>query len=410
MAITGIKLNIVQKEQRVKLRTTVGALLEGFTLTKLTLDKKGPFANLYLNAKEKTNFLYMYSSNSVSETATKIKVEVETPGEVLINPGKLSDGLNGLDKKTPVLLNLNSTGSNLKVQAGTVKFSLTTNTLVKELGDRLRAIPSDSTPLSTIPVTEVSEFIKRSQFCIPNDQTGQKASLGAMRFVTSEDKEEAFATDGSIAVHISSTKRQGKGVGTGNSGIQIPSQVLQSLYTIAAKKKGESVSIIQTEKKNKLFCKFADGTHFGALTAAIPYPNIKPIFEQTPDYVFEISREALQASLSRANSFMPSSTTKEVLEIELTGETIAIKANGDDCLDDTLDIKYKGNKPKEAIRLGMNVNHLLNITASSHSEILTIGFTSPEKPMIITDIEGDEEEQLHIKYVVMGARIDNPKK
>ncbi len=393
----------------MKLKTTVGALLDAFALTSPTLDKKGSSANLYLNANEKLGFLYLYSTNLFSETATKIKAEIETPGEVLVNPGKLADGLSGLPRETSVSLVLTPTANSLKVQAGTVKFSLAANTSVRELGDKMKSIPSKLTPVAVIPVTELIEFTKRSVFCIPNDQTGQRANLAALKLSTNDDREEAFATDGSIVVHITSAKKQSKGDGLGATGLLIPAQALQALTSLVAKKKGETVSVILTEKKNKVFFKFADGTHFGALTMATAYPNLKVITDQPSTFLFDVPRELLKQSLTRASSFVPSSASKRILELEIGAEMIALKANGDDSLSDTVAITYKGKKPAEAVKMGMNIDHLFNIASGSHSENLTFGFATSDKPLIVTDKEGDEDEQINVKYVVMGVRLGQAK-
>lgn len=389
----------------MKLRTTVGALLDALALTSPTLDRKGTSANLYLNANEKLGFLYLYSTNMSCETATKIKAEIETPGEVLVNPGKLADGLSGLAKDTAVSLTLTPTGNSLKVQSGMLKFSLASNIAFKELGDRMRAIPSKSEPVAIIPATELIEFTKRSVFCIPNDQTGQRINLAALKLSTSKDREEAFATDGSIVVHISSSKKQSKGDGFGEIGLLIPSSALPALTSLVAKKKGETVAVILTEKKNKVFFKFADGTHFGALIVATVYPNLKPIIDQPMTYLFDIPRELFKQSLTRASSFVPSSASKRILELSIDAENITITANGDDSLSDIIAITYKGTKPSEAVKLGMNIDHLFNITSGSHSENLTFSFSSGDKPLVVTDKEGDDEDQIDTKYVVMGVRL-----
>ncbi len=388
----------------MKLRTTVEALSNALALTSPTLDSKGSSSNLYLIASEKNGFLYLYSTNLLSETLTKIKTEIEASGEVLINPSKLSSGLNGLPKNTVVSLSLSPTGNSLKVQANNVKFSLAADTAVKELGDRMRAIPSKTTPAIVVPVTELIEFTKRSVFCIPNDQTGQRANFAALKLEAGEKGEEAFATDGSIAVHIASIKRQGKGDGL-ETGLLIPAQALQALSSIVGKKKGETVSIILTEKKNKVFFKFADGTHFGALTLATVYPNLKVVMDQKPQYIFDIPREVFKQSLGRATAFVSSTATKRILELEFGSESLLLKANGDDNLSDSISIAYKKDKPQEPVKMGMNIDHLANIAAGSHSENLTLGFTKDDQPLVVTDTEGDEDDQIDTKYVIMGIRL-----
>lgn len=391
----------------MKLRTTIGALLDAFALTTPTLDRKGAGANLYLNANETSKHLYLYSTNMIAETATKIKVEeMESGGEVLVNPSKLRDGLSGLDKTSPVSLELTPTGNMLKVQSGKVKLSLAASSDVKELSSRLRTIPFKSEPVVSVPITELTEFTKRSVFCIPNDETGQRAALAALKLSDSDTCEEAFATDGSIAVHIISSKKQSKGVGLGQGGLLIPAVALHPLAGITSKrKKGETVSVILGANRNKVFFKFADGTHFGTTTMATQYPNLRPVMDQPTQYRFTIGRERLNQALSRASAYVSSADTKKTIELEIGTEWLSIRANGDDSLSDQLDISFDGGKPTEAIRLGMNINHLLNIASGSRSENLTFGFTSTNKPLVITDSEGTDDEKIDVKYVVMGVRI-----
>lgn len=388
----------------MKLRTTVGNLTESFALASPTLDTKGSASNLYLNANDKLGFLYLYSTNLISETATKLKAEIETSGEVLINPKRLVDGLTGLSKDIAVTLSLTASGNSLRVQAGNVKFSLAANTSVRELGDRMKSIPSKAEPVSVIPVTELTEFTKRTVFCIPDDQTGQRANLAALKLATKDDYEEAFATDGSIAVHVKSAKKQGKGVGLG-SGLLIPSQALGPLGSLSSKKRGETVSLILTENKNKVFFKFADGTHFGALTMATNYPNLESVINHQHTYHFDIPKEPLKQCLARASFFVNSSKNKNVVELEFGQEALIVKANGDDSLSDTLPITYKGKKPETPFKVGLNIKHLFNIASSSNSENLTLGFTKEDSPISVIDHEGEDDDRIYIQYVVMCVRL-----
>lgn len=391
----------------MKLRTTVGKLTDAFAITAPTLDKKGLSASLYLNANAKSNSLYLYSTNMISETATRIAVkELEEAGEVLVNPSKLKDGLQGISKDVPVQISLSKDGNSLKVEAANVKFSLAASTGVREMGDRLKAIPKSTTNANAIiPASELTEFASRAEFCLPNDETGQRANLAVLKLTTGEECEEVYATDGNIAVHVSSAKKQGKGVGLSTE-ILIPTVALQALKTIVAKRKGEDIGIIVV--KNKVFFRCADGTHLGALLPAFTYPNLKPIINQDVKFSFSVPREILKQSLTRAGFFVSSGTTSKALELEI-GETLALKANGDDSLTDSIAISYIGTKPdtKEAIKLGMNINYLLSIASASRSETLTFGFVKEDKPLVITDQESEDDEQINIKYVVMGVRLSN---
>lgn len=380
----------------------MGALNDAFSIVSPTLDEKGISSNLYMHSSAPLGFLYLYSTNLASETATKIPVQSAENGNVLINPDKLKKGLVGLDKTESVELTLNEQGL-LTVKSGKVKFSLTTHSSARELEARMKAIPSKGDVLATIPVVGLVEFIKRSIFCIPNDQTGQRAYLSAMQLHSTDTTEEAYATDGTIATHLS-TPKQGKG--SLSAGLLIPNVALQSLLTIATKRKaGETVSIIPTENKNKVFFRFADGTHFGTLTLSTQYPNLKPVLDRKTDYTFEVPKEELKQSLTRAAAFTASSSDLSVIELEISNEALVLRANGNDKLSDSISITHKVGKPEQPTKLGMNIKNLLNVISVSKSEFVTLSYSKENEPLIIEDTSGEEDEKISIKYVMMGVKL-----
>jgi DNA polymerase III sliding clamp (beta) subunit (PCNA family) len=386
----------------MKLKTTVNALLNAFELTSPTLDNKGVSSNLYLQANDKSGFLYLYSTNLLTETFAKLKAEITLPGEVLINPSKLKDGLVGIGKESSVNLELTPTGNQLKVQCGKVKFSLSASADVKEMGNRLRTIPFKSVAAVTIPASELLEFTKRSGFCLPDDKSGQLANLAVLKMSDTEAGEETFATNGSIMVHVASVKKQS----TGNLGseLQIPSQALPPLAGLVAKKTLQTIDII-ISGSNRVFFKFADGTYFGTLTQATNYPNLKTIVSQVPKYKFEIVREELKSTLMRAKSFVNQETTIKSLELEFNQESLIISANGQDPFTDEIGISYIGDKPESKVRIGVDINYLINIIAGSNSEKLTLGFTSDTSPVMVQDTKGEDDDLLNIKYIVMGIKL-----
>jgi DNA polymerase III sliding clamp (beta) subunit (PCNA family) len=406
MEITGTKL----RRSNMKLTTTVSALLAAIEITKPTLDRKGVSADLYIKASETTNTIQFYSTNMTCETFTKVKGEktvVEEPGEVLVNPAKLAGGLSGLDAQSQVALTTTPNGDALKVQSGPVKFSLRVSQDVKELATKVNALPNDKTEaVATIPVAELAEFTKRTTFCIPNDLTGQRANLAALKLADNATCEEAFATNGSIAVHVSSFKKQGKGTGLGINGLLIPSTALQPLQSIVAKRNGkENVDIVVL--KNKVYFRFADGTRFGALTMSTQYPNLRPVIDQSLAFTFEIPTEGLKHSLNRTSNFVPTSSTKRILEVEFGDDKLTLRANGEGSFVEALPITYKLAKPEVPVKMGFDIQYLFDIVSNSQSPNLTFGFSKDTAPLVVIDnnkVE-DDDDVINTKYVVMGVRI-----
>lgn len=394
----------------MKFTTTVGALLSALEITKPTLDRKGVSADLYIKASDTLNAVQFYSTNMTCETFTKVKGEktvVEEAGEVLVSPTKISGGLAGLDAKSQVTLSTTPTGDSLRVQAGAVKFSTKVSSQVKEISAKVNALPNDKeTALATIPVAELSEFTKRTTFCIPTDLTGQRANLAALKIGENSNGEEAFATNGSIAVHVTAAKKQGKGAGLGNQGLLIPNTALAPLQTIVNKRAGkETVDIVVL--KNKVFFRFADGTRFGALTMTTQYPNLKPIIDQAMVHTFEVATDQLKHSLNRTSNFLPSSTTKRTLEVEFGGDAIILRANGDGSFVESVPVTYGNSKPDGIVRMGFDISYLFDIVSNSQSPSLTFGFSKDTAPLVVLDSNKvtDEDDKITTKYVVMGVRL-----
>lgn len=384
----------------MKFRTTVGSLLGTLGVVSPTLDSKGPASNLYMQANDTSGFMYMYTTNLISETATKSKVEVEVPGEALVNPGKLAKGLVGIPTETQVSLSLTPTGNALKISAGKTNFSLACSVDVKDLAARMKQLPKE-TAIIHIPLSLLAAFTKRTIFCIPNDQTGQRQTLSSLKISDSGFGEEALATDGAIVVRVSCVKKQGKG-SLGDKGLLIPSQSLQPLHTLAARKKGETVGIVINDQRSRAVFKFPDGTLFSSMTMSTQYPNIRPIACMEPEFSCSLNREELKKALDRASAFIG---TNKVIELGINDENMSIYANGDDSLSDQVSLTYTNKKPGAAVRLGISIDYLSNIASSSHNTDLSFGFTSQDKPIMISDHEGEDEERIDIKYVMMGVRL-----
>ena len=394
----------------MKFTTTVSALLSAIEITKPTMDKKGMSADLYIRASDTTNIIQFYSTNMTSETFTKVKGEktvVEESGEVLVNPSKLSGGLAGLDAKTQVTINTNPSGDTFKVVAGPVKFSLRVSVNVKEIAAKMNSLPSDKTEaVATIPVAELSEFTKRTTFCIPTDLTGQRAPLAALKLSDNETGEEAFATDGSIAVHVSSSKKQGKGSGLGIKGLLIPNTALQPLQSIVAKRNGkESVDIVVLQ--NKVYFRFADGTRFGALTMATQYPNLRSVIDNATVFSFEVQTDILKHSLTRTSNFIPTGAKNRTLEVEFGDDKVTLRASQDGVFVESVPVTYKGSKPNAPVKMGFDIQYLFDIVSNSQSSLLTFGFSKDTAPIVVTDQNKttDDDEKINTKYVVMGVRL-----
>lgn len=389
----------------MKIKTKVGDLLDAFAQTSLTLDKKGVTSgNLYLRSEDTTNSLYSYSTNLVSETLIRVPVTVETAGEVLVNPRKIVDGLAGISREQEVSFSLNESKTVMTVKSGKTRFTVATDPNVAQMAAKAKTTLSAKESATKISASVLAEILKKTIFCIPNDESGQRQALSALKLVDTEETEEAYATDGVLAVRISS-KRSANGVGLGK-GVLLPAPSLPALSSLLNRKRGEEAKVILSDTKNKIGFKFGD-TFFGSLTMASSFPNLEVIFDKREEEanIFTVDRENLKQALSRCSSFVSSDRNKRVLEMEMNRDSIKLSANGDDSINDQIDVTYKKGEPN-GLKFGLSIDHLFNIVSGSKSETITIGATKNDRPIVVTDVCNEEEdEELKVVYVMMGVRV-----
>lgn len=407
LVLTGIRPNTNAPRRHMKLKTKVGDLLDAFAQTSLTLDKKGVISgNLYVRAEDKTNSQYLYSTNLVSETLIRVPATVEAPGEVLVNPRKIKDGLTGISREHEVSLSLNESKTVMTIKSGKTKFTVTTDPNVALMAGKAKGTLASKPTTITMSASLLAEILSRSIFCIPNDETGQKQALAALKISDSSERTDAYATDGTIAVRISNKRDEGN-LGLGK-GVLLPSPSLPGLSALLNRKRGEDAKIVLSDTGNKIGFKFGD-TFFGSLTMASSFPNLETIFDskEKHKYSFTIDKESFKQALIRCSSFV---SIDKVLELELAPSSITIKANGDDTISDQIDVVYAGEKPTDTIKFGMGLAHMTNIVSSSKSLNITVGATKNDRPLLITDKHiDDDDNELDISYVVMGIRVGNGK-
>lgn len=408
--------NFVSKEQAKEemakcplgVTVRVGAFLDALEVVKPTLDKKGATAFLYLKAKD--NRLTLYSTNLHQETKTSITANVAVEGQVLINPRRIPIALKGFDSSKPLTFFAAPQSYAVSIQAGAVKMSLAANVSVEELGVKADAMPTEADTYITIPTARLNDYARLSTFCIPNDQTGQRANLAVLR-VTADGAE---ATDGSIAVQITSAEK-----GNCDKSLLIPIKALDTLKTLTKERPGETVCIHNTNKEDidfigTVYFTFKDGTQYGCVSPRIHYPNLKPVFDACPSqeaYCAKVPLDKLKASLSRLDPLTSKSNSKRIIEPHFSKDQLTLVARGDEPATDDIPITYEGKTPNKVVKQAYNIGYLQNIAARVNSNTLTL-FISEHKEgakyvdLTVTDHEGEDAERIDIKYVVMGVRVN----
>jgi DNA polymerase III sliding clamp (beta) subunit (PCNA family) len=393
----------------VKLSVKIGELTGALQQVASTLDNKGDSTcKMYFKAQNDT--LYLFSTNLSAATLTKIPADVQETGHVLIDHKRLLYGVSGLDGKDKLTLSLSSTGSSMKASSGKTRFTLPISSEVDRIAALIKTLPMTETPNAKMPVDQLAEIITRGMFCILHDDTERHVSLTGLNLSDAADGQQAMATDSAIAVKITTANSSKLG-----RSVLLPQSSLASLASLAKRKRGEEVELIISD--SKAYFKFGD-TLYGTSCIASKFPNIASIFEvHKPKHTFDVDRENFKALLNRASPF---SGKRRVVELELKGKELTIIAKGDPTagdifgeLSDSLEV-VMDNASDSPVKMGVNVDYLINITQALKSSDITIGLSKEDQPLtiqgseVLEEVVGDTEEviqrTLDTKYVVMGVK------
>jgi len=264
----------------MRLKVNIGSLVDAVNQVFATADKRATStACVYIQAVKKSadqQFLYIYSTNLLSETLTKIPAIIEEEGKVLLNPDQLIGGLQGRPRDDEIALTLESEGKKIKVAFGKAKFHVTADINVIAVENQLKKLPFTEPSIFKVNGKDMAEFIRRAQFCIPTDNTGQSNIFSCLNVVSTSTGYEGQATDNCIAVSV--IVKASKAQPGELEGIKLPQASLAPLGKLLGKRSTEVINIIRYGN-NKIVFKCGD-TMYGTILLSGKYPNLTSVFEK----------------------------------------------------------------------------------------------------------------------------------
>ena len=392
----------------MRLKVNIGDLVDSINQVFATTDRRATSsANVYIQAVRKADdqqYLYIYSTNLSSETLTKISAVVEDEGKILINPDQLLGGLQGRPRDGEVVLTSESEGKKVKVTYGKARFNIASDPEVASIETQLKRLPFNEPVMFKVNGRDMVEFIKKSQFCIPTDNTGQGSIFSCLHITDNAEGYSAQATDNSIATSISikAKKLQPEPLGS----LKLPQSSLGPLNKLLAKRHAEVISLVK-HGNNKIVFKFGD-TMYGTILISGKYPNLQPIFDKKPAVTFNIDREAFKSSLDRSNAFR---NIKGYVDLELKKEELVVSTKSASGTGDSHDVIkvdiVEGTLPTNIdnqgyLKISVGIDYLSSVTSAIKTEKIKIGVTNSFSPIFITD----ENEDVSTKYVLMGVKSD----
>ena len=375
----------------MKLKIKVGELVEQISQAAITTDPKSldqPNSKVYLRAakKQDTGVLYYYSTNQMARTFLKSDAEVLEIGEVLVDAASLLGGLQGRDPDLVCEITVEPEVRVLIV-IGRNRFQLKYYGNVERMAKEVDALPFKAEAISTIPAQLLTDFIRRTSFCMPAASNGQQRfAMDALHLKGVDGKYFGQATDGNIISlnHGAAPAEKKPDV----AGLLIAQEALGPLGKLLAKRKDEEIELVSNNgnQVQELFFRMKSAL-FGCCLRTGKFPNISVIVEQqAPDFEITVSREELKSTLARVSNFVMAPT--RYVQLLAKGET-ALKVWA---CNENSDIK---DEIDSAVATGLfvsmdtwiGIDYLANVVAVMTGETITLGLSEIKSKAVI--IRGD---------------------
>lgn len=386
----------------MKFKIKIGEFVEQIAQAAITIDPKSldqPNSKVYLRAAngKSVGVLYYYSTNQLAKTFIKSEVEVLEAGEVLVDAAKLLGGLQGRDSDQVAQVEVQT--EKIVVTIGRNRFQLPKAVAAEKMSKEVDALPFKTPSLAKIQGFLLSEFIRRTSFCIPSSSNGQqRVTLDVLHLKSSGSQYQAQASDGNIiALHYGPSV---EGIENDLSSLLIPQEALNPLQKLLGKHKDEEIELVNTGAELYFRMK---GVIFGCALRTGKYPNVGLIAEQNkPAFEIQAPREELKGCLARAGNFVLNGT--RYVQFEFAEETsLKIQAAGDmSDINDEIDCELiTGTFSKMQITLALD--YIANVVAAMTGENVILGFTPEKQKALVvrgTVVDGEEKVTLGSTYAI----------
>jgi DNA polymerase III sliding clamp (beta) subunit (PCNA family) len=389
----------------LKFKIKVGELVEQIAQAAITVDPKSlgqPNSKVYLRAAQGANqsVLYYYSTNQMAKTFIRSEVEILEPGETLIEANRLLGGLQGRDPE--LIAQLDVQPDKIVVSIGRNRFQLSNFPGVERMAKEVDALPFRKPSRGTIPASVMTEFIRRTTFCIPTSSNGQQRfAVDVLNLKTNGSLYEAQATDGNI-VSINRARIE-EGVEVNIPNLLIPQEVLAPLQKLLGKHQSAAVELVSgdgsvdpSQPIQELFFRLK-GVLFGCSLRSGKYPNLALLSEQhKPSFEITANRNELKGSLVRASNFVLDGTRYVQFVLDETNSLGVRAANSEDNSDikDEVDCAVEFGEFKK-MQITLTLDYIANVVATVPGDKVTLGFhPDKQKAVVVRSETRSEDDQL----------------
>ena len=307
-------------------------------------------------------------------------IEIQEEGETTVSARKMSE----LCRSLPEGENVNFSLSNGKLTVSSSNFHADFATISPDDFPEIE-INEEQTPI-TVESSVLKRLLSKTSFSMASQDV--RYYLNGMLLEIEGNKINGVATDGH-RLALSSATTNATDLDVRNI---LPRKAVLELSKLLSPNEGTvelliGASYVDVRSENLSFSsKLIDGK----------YPDYNKVFPTGEPLPLEISKEILQAALSRASVL--SNEKYRGVRFQLSENKLKLTANNpeQESAEEEVDVIYKGSE----LEVGFNIGYLLDVLNSIESETVSFEFYGEDSSCIIKEQNSEDDV-----YVIMPMRL-----
>jgi DNA polymerase-3 subunit beta len=307
-------------------------------------------------------------------------IEIQEDGETTVSARKMSE----LCRSLPEGENVNFSLSNGKLTVSSSNFHADFATISPDDFPEIE-INEEQTPI-TVESSVLKRLLSKTSFSMASQDV--RYYLNGMLLEIEGNKINGVATDGH-RLALSSATTNATDLDVRNI---LPRKAVLELSKLLSPNEGTvelliGASYVDVRSENLSFSsKLIDGK----------YPDYNKVFPTGEPLPLEISKEILQAALSRASVL--SNEKYRGVRFQLSENKLKLTANNpeQESAEEEVDVIYKGSE----LEVGFNIGYLLDVLNSIESETVSFEFYGEDSSCIIKEQNSEDDV-----YVIMPMRL-----
>lgn len=351
----------VDRQQFLKAITTVDGIIPAREI-------RSVYSNVLVEVDRGT--MSLTTTDLEMSLKTRLEVKMETKGSTTVPARKMAQIISTLDGDT---LELSLDGDRILIKP----LQSTTRARMELVTSPASDYPSvpliADTHFSAFPAAVLREMIHRTQYAMAQDDS--RYVFNGIFGRTSKSEMVLVATDGR---RLSKIQRD---LGTAlpfKDGIILPAKAVKELFRLLDASEDASVAFDEKERRVhfrigsvELIVKLIDGS----------FPDYEQVIPKKIDYRIRVQRSELEKAIRQAASVAIDPARQ--VRLQISQNSVGFQSSTPDLGkgDNQLDCDYSGPD----MTIGFNSVYLLDVLKVIDAEEVSIGFTSPSAPAVVTD-------------------------